>query len=454
VVALGWELSILAFKCKKNELTRTNVRTNLSRVGIRRSQVTTMSAPDRGPQQVGAFGKWTLRYPELGTGPVSHVPNISAEYFEKERERLFKRVWLLLCREEEVARPGSYAVKQLPVLDTSVLLVRGDDGVVRAFHNSCRHRGNKVVMGAGEKAGDSKGFMCGFHGWVYDLRGRLVHVVDEEDFFDIDKCALGLKPINCSIWRGFVFINVMEEPTQRLDEYLGQWGRDMAGFPFEEFELVNVYSTTVNCNWKIALDATQEGYHVGTLHARSANSAAATPENPFCHLLDVRLYPEGHRYISFPANRAFKPAPAVALAVKYAGNNIYASVNPTGQVSGTNRSRAENWLFDINIIFPNVQLGANDTTYFTQHQWPISVQQTYWELRQYLRRSHSVAGRIAQQNTQAALRDVIREDLSTLENTQSVLKSGAISHMTLNDSEVALRHSYRIVDEYVKDVGV
>ncbi len=136
--------------------------------------------------------KWTLQYPELGTGPLPHEPNISPAYFEKEREKLFKRTWLLLCRDDEIPRPGSYVVKQMPILETSVLLVRGDDNVVRAFHNVCRHRGNKVVMGAGEKSGDSRGFMCGFHGWTYDLQGRLTHIVDEEDFFNLGKCALGL----------------------------------------------------------------------------------------------------------------------------------------------------------------------------------------------------------------------------------------------------------------------
>lgn len=394
--------------------------------------------------------KWTLQYPELGTGPVPHAPNVSAAYFEREREKLFKRTWLLLCREEEVAHPGSYAVKQVPILETSVLLVRGDDGVVRAFHNSCRHRGNKMVMGAGEKTGESRGFMCGFHGWVYDLQGRLTHVVDEEDFFGIDKCSLNLKPIHCEIWRGFVFINVMDTPRQSLRDYLGQWGRDMEAFPFEEFELVNVYSTTVRCNWKIALDATQEGYHVVALHRQSAYEPFATREDPYCHLLDVKLYPDGHRYISFPANLDFQPKPAVALAVKYMSTNMYAYTDVGRRnLPGVNRSNAEKWSFDINIVFPNVQLGASDGTYFTQHLWPISVDETLWEMRQYLPRSRSVAGRIAQQNSQAAVRDVIREDLSTLENTQTVLRSGAISHMQLNDNEIAVRHSYYKVDEFI-----
>ncbi len=395
--------------------------------------------------------KWTLQYPELGTGPVPHEPNVSAAYFEREREKLFKRTWLLLCREEEVANLGSYAVKQIPILETSVLLVRGDDGVVRAFHNSCRHRGNKVVMGAGEKTGESRGFMCGFHGWVYDLQGRLAHVVDEEDFFDIDKCALNLKPIHCQIWRGFVFINVMDTPRESLTDYLGQWGRDMEGFPFEEFELVNVYSTTVRCNWKIALDATQEGYHVQALHNKSANEVVATRENPYCHLLSVTLHSEGHRRISLPANLKFQPKPAVALAVKHAGGNIMYAYKAEGRrnLPGVNPEGFVNWSFDINIVFPNVQLGASDGTYFTQHLWPISVDETLWEMRQYLPRSRSVAGRIAQQNSQAVVRDVIREDLSTLENTQTVLRSGAISHMQLNDNEIAVRHSYYKVNEFV-----
>jgi phenylpropionate dioxygenase-like ring-hydroxylating dioxygenase large terminal subunit len=337
------------------------------------------------------------------------------------------------------------------VLETSVLLVRGDDGVVRAFHNSCRHRGNKVVMGGGEKTGESRGFMCGFHGWTYDLRGRLTHIVDEEDFFGLDKCALGLKPIHCDTWRGFVFINVMDTPRETLKEALGEWGRDVEAFPFEAFELVNVYSATVRCNWKIGLDAFQEGYHGLTLHGKSAAASAASSHNPFMHLLHVKLYPQGQRRLSLPANLDFVPAPAVQLAVKYAcGNVLYAYREGVKRdLAGLNPGGFADWSFDINIIFPHVQFLASDSFYVTQHFWPISVDETYWELRQYLPVSKSVAGRIAQQNSQAALRDVIREDLVTLENTQSVLRSGAISHMQLNDSEIAVRHSYHKVAEYV-----
>ena len=394
--------------------------------------------------------KWTLQYPELGTGPLPHEPNISAAYFEKEREKLFKRTWLLLCRDDELPRPGSYVVKQVAILETSVLLVRGEDNVIRAFHNSCRHRGNKVVMGSGQKSGDGKGFICGFHGWTYDLQGKLKNIVDEEDFFDIDKSQLGLKPIHCGVWRGFIFINVMDNPKQTLEEALGQWGRDVADFPFENFEQVVMYSANIRCNWKIALDAFQENYHVQGMHGRSAAAALNNPKtNPFGHLVDVRLYPEGHRQAGLPANTSFVPKPAVQMAVKYAGGtNVYA-YSDAGQrkASGVNRTNSPEWSFDLNVVFPHVQLIISDGFILLQHYWPVAVDETYWELRQYLPKSKSVAGRIAQQNSLAALRDVIREDLVTLENTQSVLRSGAITHMQLCDSEITVRHSYYMVDK-------
>jgi len=395
--------------------------------------------------------KWTLQYPELGTDPLPHAPNTSAAYFEKEREKLFKRTWLLLCRDDELPRPGSYVVKQVAILETSVLLVRGEDNVIRAFHNSCRHRGNKVVMGSGQKSGDGKGFICGFHGWTYDLQGKLKNIVDEEDFFNIDKSKLGLKPIHCGVWRGFIFINAMEQPRQTLEEALGQWGQDVAEFPVENFELVNVYSSNVRCNWKIGLDAFQEGYHALTLHGKTAGAAFSSKTNPFGHLLHVALYPEGHRRVSMPANIEFVPAPAVQKAINYAGGgNVYAYTDASQRkFPGLNPAKAPDWSFDINVVFPHVQFLASDSFYITQHFWPISVDETYWELRQYLPISKSVSGRIAQQNSQSAMRDVIREDLVTLENTQTVLRSGAITHMQLCDSEITVRHSYYMVDKFV-----
>src|SRR5882672_2254298 len=95
---------------------------------------------------------------------------LTSEHFEKEREKIFRRAWLPLCHTEDVPEPGSYLVQEVPTFNASLLVVRGDDGRVRVFHNACRHRGNKLVrQGAGKK----RDFACNFHGWVYSNAGAL-----------------------------------------------------------------------------------------------------------------------------------------------------------------------------------------------------------------------------------------------------------------------------------------
>src|SRR5262249_405588 len=92
-----------------------------------------------------AEGSWTEHYPELGTAPISHEASMSPAFYELEGDAIFKRVWLNVGRVEQLPRNGSYFTKELAVAKTSVIVVRGLDGEVRAFHNICRHRGNKLV---------------------------------------------------------------------------------------------------------------------------------------------------------------------------------------------------------------------------------------------------------------------------------------------------------------------
>lgn len=102
-------------------------------------------------------GKWHSRYPELGSGPLPIDPYVSREHFEKERERIFRKVWLNVGRVEQIPNPGDYFVKDLAVCTTSIVIARGEDGKVHAFHNMCSHRGNPVVWNT---KGTCKTFTC------------------------------------------------------------------------------------------------------------------------------------------------------------------------------------------------------------------------------------------------------------------------------------------------------
>ena len=121
-----------------------------------------------------AEGTWTQHYPQLGTEPVSYSDCVSPEFYELERKAIFERAWLQVGRIEQLSRNGSYFTKDIAVANTSLIIVRGLDGEVRAFHNICRHRGNKLVWQdypREEVAGAARQFVCKYHGWKYDLDG-------------------------------------------------------------------------------------------------------------------------------------------------------------------------------------------------------------------------------------------------------------------------------------------
>jgi phenylpropionate dioxygenase-like ring-hydroxylating dioxygenase large terminal subunit len=96
-----------------------------------------------------AEGSWTEHYPGLGTGPVDYSDSIDPAHYEAGREAIFKRTWLNVGRVERLPKTGSYFTRELTAAGTSVIAVRGKDGQIRAFHNICRHRGNKLVWGSG-----------------------------------------------------------------------------------------------------------------------------------------------------------------------------------------------------------------------------------------------------------------------------------------------------------------
>lgn len=208
-------------------------------------------------------GSWTQHY-ELGTGPVSYRDSISPDVYEKERAAIFRRAWLNVGRVEQIPRKGSYFTKELKVVNTSIILVRTGSGEVKAYHNVCRHRGNKLVwdtMPLEETSGTCRQFTCKYHAWRYDLEGNLAYVQQEEEFFGLDKSRYGLVSVHCEVWEGFIFVNFAATPEQSLREFLGPMVTALEGYPFGKMTSRWQYRSSVNANWKLFLDAFQEFYH-------------------------------------------------------------------------------------------------------------------------------------------------------------------------------------------------
>src|SRR5450631_3696057 len=231
-----------------------------------------------------AEGSWTAHYPELGTEPMSYEDSISPEFYELEREAIFKRAWLNVGRVEQVPRTGSYFTKELDVARTSIVVVRDGGGRVRAFHNMCRHRGNKLVWNdfpREETSGTCRQFTCKYHGWRYSLDGALTFVQQEGEFFDLDKDDYGLVPVHCDVWSGFIFVNLAREPEQSLPEFLGPMITALDGYPFDRMTERYDFVADNASNWKLFADAFQEYYHVPALHPQQVPVAVRNPEAAF-----------------------------------------------------------------------------------------------------------------------------------------------------------------------------
>lgn len=401
-----------------------------------------------------AVGTAPHRAQAIPAGIVPAAAATSHEYFEREREQVFRRHWLNVGHTSELPRPGDYVLKNLPTLGAEIILVRGQDRQVRAFFNICTHRANKVVRE--QPAGNATGFSCNFHGWTYDLEGRLRHVPDAPQFPDLDPCRYGLRALAVGVWENFVFVHPAGDPApQPLEDWLGEVRTGLAGGHLARLELSAVFRASVNVNWKVFHDAFSEGYHVATIHRRSIASAFLSRDNPYCNLTAVRLYEHHHVASVVGGNPDYRPTRAQQLVGRYGGSKYgVSSVELFGELpAGLNPQRHPGWAFDIVEVFPNFAAHVGPDYCYTYNFWPTAVDRTEWEMRLYQMPAQNLGELIARQYTAVVLRDTVREDINTTEATQQNLMSGLIGHLALGDQEMLLRHRYAVVDRCVRAAG-
>jgi phenylpropionate dioxygenase-like ring-hydroxylating dioxygenase large terminal subunit len=392
------------------------------------------------------FGKTTFTGLGLGNEPVPIEPNVSAAYFEREREKIFKRSWLCVGRVEDIPRGGDFVSTHLDVLGARIVVVRGADGQVRAFYDICRHRGNRLTKAC---KGNTHGFVCGFHGWAYDLAGNLARIPDQDQFHGIDKSDYGLKAIASDVWNGFIFINVDPARTETLEEFMAEVFSILDEIKFETMRPAGSYAARVNVNWKVFMDVTQEAYHVPFLHKNIVPDSNTGKGNPFCRIPSFRLY-ERHRSSTMYANPDHKPTAAESLAYKY-GPTVLEPTTAAGALpSCLNPDRVPSWGFDSYVIFPNLIIHIGNGWYITHQFWPVAVDRIYWEFKLYMSPATTPGEKISQEFSKVLARDLTREDLFLVEQVQSSISTGVLTHMPLSDQEILLRHGYKVVDEWVQ----
>ncbi len=220
--------------------------------------------------------------------PIPTGRYVDPDFFALEQEHLWKKVWLLVGRDEDFEGPGSF--RTFERTGSPLVVVRGNDGVLRGFFNTCQHRGAPVVR---EPCGTTKRLRCQYHSWTYDLDGALLQVPDRRDFTELDQAGRALKPVRCEVYEGWVFVN--EDPAALpLREWLGPIADEWSPLHGAELRVTGRRAERVPANWKIVADAFLETYHVKTIHPQTVSK-----------LLDHRgaamtLYRNGHSRMVTP----------------------------------------------------------------------------------------------------------------------------------------------------------
>jgi phenylpropionate dioxygenase-like ring-hydroxylating dioxygenase large terminal subunit len=348
--------------------------------------------------------------------PVSRY--VDPRLYELENEHLWSKVWLLAGHVDELPEAGSY--KLWTFAGREVILVRGKDRNIRAFFNSCRHRGAALVR---EPQGRQNVFACKFHAWTYDLEGNLVFVPEEHDFPCLEKGKNGLVPLRCELWGKLIFVNRDPSPQPLLD-YLGRATSELAHFDFGSWKLgARRERYELKCNWKTAIEAFLEAYHVDTVHPQTVA--------PFLNSRGVVFEMWNRTTLMVLPNHPDKEF----------GYSASASADPRHEVTRTASLNFE--------IFPNVHVPLTEFTAPFMVFWPTGIASCVIEVL-YLESPQSpLSPQQQEQMVYGQVDAVLREDFSNVEAQQRTNESGAFSHIHIGAREWRIYRWHELIDETI-----
>jgi phenylpropionate dioxygenase-like ring-hydroxylating dioxygenase large terminal subunit len=192
---------------------------------------------------------------------------ISEEYARAEADTLWAKVWQHAGRVEEIPEVGSYITYD--IANDSILIVRTARDAIKAYHNVCPHRGRRLVdtpSGAHNACGAKKLFVCGYHGWRFNVEGQNTFILDKDDWKGVltDQRTC-LREVKADTWGGWIWIN-MDPDCIPLREYLEPAASRLDPFEFDKMRYRFRQWVIFDCNWKVALEAFMEPYHVAGTH--------------------------------------------------------------------------------------------------------------------------------------------------------------------------------------------
>lgn len=313
--------------------------------------------------------------------PAPHplLSNLAPRYYiepalyEAERQAIFRRNWQMLGPVSQVAEPGQYLAVEMA--GWKLFAIRGRDGVLRGFHNVCRHRGARLLA---EGSGRCDLLRCPYHLWTYDHEGRLRKApwFGDDPGFRVEDWPL--EPISLDIWRGLIFVAI--DPETSLLEQLGDLPEEVEEFPLETFTAVANERFVMQSNWKTYTDNFVEGYHIPGIH------------------------PSFIKVIEFEAFETVARRGMIRMTAPQKDGSIYGG----------------KWLW----IWPNWTLSVFPGGMNTSRIDPLAVDRTELIYHFYFADT-SAAGEERRRRTIETNCNIVREDFGICEHTQRNYASGA-----------------------------
>ncbi|MGH0031902.1 MAG: aromatic ring-hydroxylating oxygenase subunit alpha [Myxococcota bacterium] len=354
--------------------------------------------------------------------PIPTGRYVDPAFFALEQEHLWRRCWLLVGRDEDFAGPGSFRTFERG--GAPLLLVRGNDGVLRGFFNTCQHRGAPVVR---DRCGAAKRLRCQYHSWTYDLDGTLLQVPDRRDFADLDTGARSLRPVRCEVYDGWVFVN-QDPDAAPLREWMGPVAEEWSPLGGASLRAHATRRERVPANWKVVADAFLETYHVKTIHPESV-----------ARLLDHRgaamgLFRHGHSRMVTPKwERSVLREGEGGLPLPWIPglDPLFSDTNPAYS------------------LFPNLITPLDTIGFPFILFWPVDAETTDVEWTFYGPPAETPEVEKAWELYVQVFDGVMNEDFTNLAPMHRSIASGALRSIPLNYQERRIYHLHEEIDRVI-----
>jgi phenylpropionate dioxygenase-like ring-hydroxylating dioxygenase large terminal subunit len=404
--------------------------------------------------------------------PIDQRRYTSPEFMQLEWQRMWTQVWLLGGRTLDIPDAGDYIVTEIG--PESILIVRQQDGSIRAFYNVCQHRGNRLRDCGIGKAGDSQTFKCQYHHWEYRLDGSYQRIPDI-DTFPQGRPSYALTEVRCAEWGSFVWFTLAANPPP-LEEYLGIIVPHLSPYHFERMVQTRDITVEWNCNWKTSVDAFNESYHVQGIHPQLLW---------YLHDLDIQIdcYEKHNRYLipfGTLSPRVKKPPSIpepIKVIMKGAGMdpadydepiaNIRRDVQKHKRAYGATQGKDYTELNDDQLtddyhylIFPNLSLNvhADDFWIFRQRPHATDPNKMYYDIMTFelVPRGEEWPKRARPQyfkHGDKSIGLVLDQDAANLPGVQAGMHSRGYKGLWLGKQETRIRHFHSTLDDYVYGRG-